>query len=232
MDSGRRIGRSVGVLLLLQMVCALIVPFILMDALVKGYPAFLETAALSADRIRSGVLLAFVGLGLTVAIGVWMHPLLAGYSKRAALWFVAVCLISAGLDAVHNASVMSMLAVGERFASAGGADGAIHQAWAAVAGSMRRSAHIIQLFGIAAWIATFYVSLWRFRLVPRVLAALGSIGIALQFTGVTAMMFLGYPVMTYLAIPLAPIHAATAIWLIVKGFSNLPDETEAARSES
>ena len=32
------------------------------------------------------------------------------------------------------------------------------------------------------------------------------------------MMFLGYPVLSYMAMPLAPIHAVTAIWLIVKGF--------------
>src|SRR6476469_1496242 len=99
MHSGMRTGRQVGALLLMQMVSALIVPFVLMDALVKGYPAYLETAALNAGRIRGSVLLAFVGLGLTVAIGVWMHPVIARYSERAALWFFAVCLISAVLDA-------------------------------------------------------------------------------------------------------------------------------------
>jgi hypothetical protein len=39
------------------------------------------------------------------------------------------------------------------------------------------------------------------------------------------MMFLGNSPIGYMAMPIAPIHAATAIWLIVKGF---PTETNAA----
>lgn len=221
MNSEKRVGRVAGVLLLVQMASALIAPFVLMDALVKGYPAFLETAAASGVRIRIGVVLAFIGLGLTLAVGIWLYPVLRPYSKRAALWFLAVCVISAALDAVHNGSVLSMLAVGEKFAASGEADSALYQSWAAAAASMRRSAHVVQLFAIGAWMATFYISLWRFRLIPRPLATLGLIGVASQFTGVTAMMFLGYPPLGYLAMPLAPIHAATAIWLIVKGFPNL-----------
>jgi hypothetical protein len=42
-----------------------------------------------------------------------------------------------------------------------------------------------------------------------------------DFTGVTAMMFLGYPALGYLAMRLDPIHAATAIWLIVNGHENV-----------
>ncbi|MFN0280186.1 MAG: DUF4386 domain-containing protein [Pyrinomonadaceae bacterium] len=218
MRSEISVGRVVGILLLLQMASALVFPFVLIDALNRGYPAFLETAAASGVQIRAGVTLAFLGMALTLALGVWLYPVLRPHSKSAALWFLAVCAISAALDAVHNASVISMLAAGEKFAASGGADSAVYQAWGAAAASMRRSAHIVQLFTVGAWMATFYVSLWRFRLIPRPLSALGTICVASQFTGVTAMMFLGYPALGYLAIPLAPIHAATATWLIVKGF--------------
>lgn len=222
MRSETSVGRWVGVLLLLQMASALVFPFVLIGALNTGYPGFLETASASGVQIRAGVILAFLGLSLTLGLGVWLYPVLRPYSKRAALWFLAVCAVSAALDAVHNASVMSMLAVAEKFAAAGGADSAVYQAWGAATASMRRSAHIVQLFAVGAWMATFYVSLWRFRLIPRPLSALGIIGVASQFTGVTAMMFLGYPALGYLAMPLAPIHTATAIWLMVKGFPDLP----------
>src|SRR5687767_11991060 len=201
MRSEKSVGSVVGILLLVQMAAALVVPFVLMDALVRGYPAYLETAAASGVQIRVGIGVAFLGLGLTSALGVWLYPVLRPYSKRAALWFLAICAISAALDAVHNASVMSMLAVGERFAASAGADSALYQSWAAAAGSMRRSAHIAQLIAIGAWMATFYISLWRFRLIPRPLSALGIIGVASQFTGVTAMMFLGYAPLGYLAMP-------------------------------
>ena len=44
------------------------------------------------------------------------------------------------------------------------------------------------------------------------------------------MMFLGYPPLGYLAMPLAPIHALTAIWLIAKGFPNLPSNDNMRRT--
>src|SRR4026207_2000173 len=48
MRSDKSVGRKVGILLPLQMALALILPFVLIDALVKGYPSYLETAASSA----------------------------------------------------------------------------------------------------------------------------------------------------------------------------------------
>ena len=214
----------VGIVLLLQMTCALIVPFVLMDPIVRGYPAFLETAAASSGRIRVGVGVAFIGAALTVYLSVRILPVIRKYSLTVAVWFLAICIVSAALDAVHNASVISMLSVSERFTTSGGGD-PHYQAWGAAAGSMRRSAHVVQLVAIGTWMMSFYISLWRFKLVPRILSTLGIVGVISQFTGVTAMMFLGLPSITYLAMPLAPIHAATGIWLIAKGFSMDSDST-------
>ena len=222
MRSDNGSGRTVGIVLLLQMVCALIVPFVLMDAMVRGYPGFLESGAASSGRIRAGIAIAFLGSALTVFLAVKILPILREHSLTAAVWFLAICIVSAALDAVHNASVISMLSVSERFTASSGGD-AIYQAWGAAAGSMRRSAHVVQLVAIGAWMISFYISLWRFKLIPRALSTLGFIGVAAQFIGVTAMMFLGYPPISYLAMPLAPIHAATAIWLIVKGFPEPAD---------
>ncbi|MGB7207346.1 MAG: DUF4386 domain-containing protein [Pyrinomonadaceae bacterium] len=218
MRSEMSVGRTVGILLLLQMACALILPFVLMRALNGGYPDFLEAAAASGGQIRAGMALAFFGAALTLLLGIKMFPVLKQYSRGAALWFLGICAISCALDAVHNGTVLSMLSVSERFTNSGGGDAAVYQAWGAAAASTRRSAHLVQLVAIGAWMMTFYISLWRFRLVPRPLSVIGIIGVASQFTGVTAMMFLGYPQLGFLAMPLAPIHAATAIWLIVKGF--------------
>lgn len=219
MGSETNVGRKVGILLLVQFALALILPFVLIDALVKGYPTYLETAASSAGRTRAGVAVSFFGAALTLAIGIWMFSVFEHFGKRAAIWFLSVCAISAALDAVHNASVLSMLSVSERFTESGGVD-AIYQAWGAAAASARRSAHIVQLVAIGIWMMSFYVLVWRFKLVPRIFSGLGILGVTSQFTGVTLMMFLGASPVTYLAMPLAPIHAAAAIWLIVKGFPN------------
>jgi hypothetical protein len=70
------------------------------------------------------------------------------------------------------------------------------------------------------WIFVFYASLARFALIPRALAAAGLIGILLQFSGVTVMMFLDRSTVGVLAMPLLPIQIAVAAWLMAKGFTD------------
>ena len=220
MKSTKNTGRLIGILLLLQLAAGLTVPFILLRPLVAGSPGFLTAAAENSFQIRLAVLLSFVGSALTLSLGITMLPALRRYSHAAALWFLAVCVISCTLDAVHSATVMSMLALSRDYVSAGAAaDSALYHLVGAAVASARRSAHAVQLVGIGAWIFVFYGSLLRFAIIPRALAALGLVGIVLQFTGVTLMMFLGYSIIGELAMPMLPVQIAVAGWLIVKGFN-------------
>lgn len=222
MASARVTGRGIGVLLLVQMATGLILSFVLMYPLMAGYPSFLETAAASGNVVRAGVAAGVLGAGLTLAIGISMFQVIADRSRPLAIFFVAVCAVSATLDLVHSATVLSMLSAGEKYMAAAGSDTALYQAWGIAAASMRRSTHIVQLIAIGAWIFTLYYSFLRHRLIPLPLALLGIAGILSQFTGVTLMMFLGSSPISYLAMPLAPIHALAAIWIIVRGFQNDP----------
>jgi hypothetical protein len=210
-------GRHIGILLILQMAAGLVFSFVLMDAVRKGYPSFLETAAASSASIRAGVVLGTLGAILTVAIGVSMCRFIAERSRPLAIFFVCLCTMSAALDLVHNAAILSMLSASEQLRDAAGTDAALYNAWGMAAASMRRSAHIAQLIGIAAWISTFYISLFKAKLIAPPIAVLGMLGILSQFIGVTVMMFLGNSPVTYLAAVLAPIHLLTAGWIIVKG---------------
>lgn len=218
MRSAKRTGRTIGVLLLLQMVCGLIVPFVLWHPLIVGSPAFLTATAANSLQIRAGVFLSFVGAALTVAIAITAWPIIRRYSETIALWFLVVCAISFTLDALQNATVMSMLSVSQEYSKPGVNDAAVVTALGYLASTTRRWVHYTQLLGFGAWIFLFYLSLLRFALVPRALAILGLVGILLQFTGVTLLAFLGYSSVTVLAMPLAPIHVANGLWLIVKGF--------------
>jgi hypothetical protein len=214
------IGRKVGILLLFQLVAALTLPFILTKPLTVGTPAFLTAVAAHSFQIRGAVLLSFVGSALTVYLGVTTFPLFRRYSQSAALVFVVVCAVSCTLDIVQAGTVMSMLAISNKFVAAGAADSELYQVVGAAVASARRSAHATQLLAISAWMLIFYCSLLRFHLVPGVLAIIGLIGVALQFTGVTLMMFLGYPAIGPMAMPLLPIQIIVAIWLIAKGVND------------
>lgn len=218
MQSAMSAGRTTGILLLLQLAAGLTLPFILMRSLMTGSPGFLTAAAENSFQIRSAVLLSFVGAALTVSLGITALPVFRRYSSPTALWFLAVCVISGTLDLVHSGTVMSMLSLSQQYVNTGAADSGLYQVVGAAVASTRRWAHYTQLAAIGGWIFVFYSSLWRFALIPRALAVLGLIGIALQFVGVTLMTFLGYGVISEMAMPLLPIQIAVAVWLMVKGF--------------
>ena len=218
MRSTKSTGRIIGILLLLQLAAGLTLPFILLRPLVQGSPGFLTAAAENSFQIRTAVLIAFVGSALTVSLGIMALPVFRRHSNAMALWLLAVCVVSCTLDAVHNATVLSMLSLSKEYVNGGGANPELYQVMGSAVASTRRWAHWTQLVAIGGWIFVFYSSLWRSALIPRALAALGLIGIALQFTGVTLMMFLGYRTVGEMAMPLLPIQIAVAVWLMVKGF--------------
>jgi uncharacterized protein DUF4386 len=226
MKSAKSTGRVVGILLLFQMACGLVTPFVLWHPLIAGSPAFLASAAASSFRIRAGVFISFVGAGLAVAIAIAVFPIFRRYSHRIALAFLVVCAISCAIDAVQNAMVMSMLTLSQDYAKSVAPDMNVFTALGNVVATTRKWVHYTQLLGFGAWIFLFYASLWRFRLIPRALAVLGMIGILLQFTGVTLPGFLGYPNVTQMAMALAPIHVAAGLWLILKGFRAVNGEGE------
>lgn len=218
MRTAKSTGRIIGILLLLQLAAGLMVPFILLGSLVAGSPGFLTAAAENSFQIRASVLIAFIGSALTLSLGIKALPVFRRHSNALALLFLAVCVVSCTLDVVHNATVLSMLSLSQEYVNGGAANPELYQALGVAVASMRRWVHFAQLVAIGGWIFVFYVSLLRFSLVPRLLAALGLVGIALQFTGVTLMMFLGSRVIGEMAMPMLPIQITVAVWLMVKGF--------------
>jgi hypothetical protein len=218
MKSAKSTGRIIGILLLLQLAAGLMVPFILLHSLVPGSPGFLTAAAENSFQIRAAVVIAFIGGALTISLGIMSLPVFRRYGNATALWFLAVCVVSCTLDIVHNATVLAMLSLSQEYVSEGAANPEVFTALGAAVASTRRWAHWTQLVAIGGWIFVFYNSLLRFALIPRALAALGLVGIALQFTGVTLMMFLGHRVIGEMAMPMLPVQIAVAVWLLVKGF--------------
>jgi hypothetical protein len=214
------IGRTVGILLLLQLIAALTLPFILSKPITVGSPAFLTAVTEHSFQIRFAVGLSFVGAALTVWLGITAFQVFRHHSHSVAVLFVVVCAVSCILDLVHAGTIMSMLSISDRFVASGGANSELYEVVGASSAIARRSAHITQLIAIAAWMSVFYLSLLRFQLIPRWLAAVGVLGVTLQFIGVTLMMFLGLRVIGEMAMPLLPVEITVGLWLIIKGFNN------------
>jgi len=227
MKSAKSIGRTVGILLLLQLAAGLMLPFILWHPLMTGSPGFLTAAAEHSFQIRAAVFISFVGAALTVSLGITALPVFRQYGNAIALWFLVVCVISCALDFIHGGTVMSMLSLSQQFVNGGTAESGLYQVVGAAVASARRWAHAMQLVAVGGWVFVFYISLLLSGLIPRVLAALGLVGILLQFIGVTLMMLIGYSSIGQMAMPMLPIQIIVAVWLIVKGFREALPEAAA-----
>ncbi|WP_165958011.1 DUF4386 family protein [Segetibacter sp. 3557_3] len=213
-------GRKLGIILILQLLTALTLPFILAKPITVGAPAYLTAVAAHTWQVRAAVLLSFVGSALTVYLGITAFQVFWLHSKQVAVLFIVTCTISCTLDIVHAGTILSMLAISKSFAVSGGPINDLYQVVAEAIFYARRSAHATQLLAIGGWMFVFYIALLRFKLIPIALGGLGILGVSLQFIGVTMMMLLGYRAIGEMAMPLLPIHLSTAVWLIAKGLKN------------
>ena len=211
-----RVGRLLGVLLLVHLLCGLILPYVLLGPAMPtpGSPG--DAAAAHAGSVRVAVFLFVLGAGLVLAIGIAAWRVFRTSDEPLATAFLALAIANLPLQLVESGTVLTILGLAERFAERA-ADPAM-LAVGAAAVMARRWAHYTQLLTVVSWLFLLYLTLWRTRLVPRVLAALGMGTTLLQIAGVPTRAFLGLPLMMELAMPLAPVHAALALWLIVKGF--------------
>jgi len=218
MTSTKSVGRLIGVLMLLHLAFALMVPFIMLER-VRGAEGLLANAAGSPFQVHIAVLLLFVGSALAVGIAITALRVFREHNETMAFWLLALATAGFALQAVDNGAILSILSLSQEYAQAGVAKSELFQSLGLVAGAARKWAHYSYLLVAVSWIFLLYSMLFRFRLIPRALAALGLIGCLLQIYGVTLRGVFGYPPMTVLAMPLAPIQLAAALWLMVKGFA-------------
>lgn len=217
MASSKSVGRITGSLLLVHLAGGLMLPYILMQPAITA-PGFLENAAANAVRIRAAVLLLFMSGAVTVSVSLMALPVFRQYGDRLATLLVVLCAANLALHAVENGALLSMLSLSQKYAERGGVDASLFQELGAVVGSARRWAHFTHLLVVGCWIFTLFTVLWRSRLIPRPLAGLGMLATILQVAGVPLRAILGLETVTPMAIPLAPVYAAVAAWLMFKGF--------------
>jgi hypothetical protein len=218
-----RVGRIVGLMLLLQL-AGLIVPFVMLRPLMSA--DYFTNAADYSFQIKAAVLLFFVNGALTIGIAIKAWPIFRAYSEAMALWLIVLSVIMFVLQAIDNVHIMSMLSFSQQYVEAGAAASELNTALAVVVRTTRRWAHYPELFAIDSWLMLFGSILFRFALVPRLLAAFGLVTVLLHFIAVPLSGFLGYGISTVLGVPMAFGLLANAVWLLARGFQ-APQDSDA-----
>ena len=113
----RRTGRTIGVLLLVQIVFAPIANFVLLKPVFAAL-GFLENAAAHSLQVSLGALLG-LGMGaISLGIAIAAFPVFRPLNRTLALWFLALAAVSFSLTAVESTTVMSMLSLSQAYAKA------------------------------------------------------------------------------------------------------------------
>ena len=224
METARRAGRIIGVLIIIQMVGGRMVNFTLEEPLF-GAPGFLVNAASHSQQLGLAALFGLVTEALWVGIAITAFPIFGRRTQTMALWFIALAVVILAVAVVENAAVMSMVSLSEAYAKASAAEREQFQIIKIVVVSARNWAHYMARIFDGGAMFVFYVVLYRFALVPRALAGLGLIAVMLMVTAV-AMPLFGHDVVFPMLAPLGLSQLILAVWLIMKGFRTTVSNAE------
>ncbi len=227
MTSARSAGRLVGMLLVVQLVTGLIVPYVLLQPVQSN---FLEAAAGSAPLLRACVLSLFVGAAVSVAMAIATWPHVRSRTHSLGLWLLVLAVMNFTLQLLENTHWLSMLSLSQAYAAAGAGDSAQFEALAIVVRAAWKWTHYSHILVVVGWLFTFYWLLLRCAMVPRVLAITGMVTCLMQFIGITLPAFGGYsmPMQTLFGMPLGVANLMLALWLLAKGFRE-PDAASATQ---
>lgn len=216
MPTNLRTGRIVGALLLVQVAAGILLNFVF-TAPLFGEPGFLINAAPHASQIAQSALLG-IGMGLvSLAIACLLYPMLKPHSQPLALFYFALVTAGFALTVAENISVMSMVSLSKAYVAAGAAQDTLYQGLRIVVKETRNWTHYISLIVSGATLIAFYLAMFRFRLIPRLLAGFGLVACLAQVYAVSLPLF-GQGVDFRLIAPLGICEILLGAWLILKGF--------------
>ncbi len=219
MTSTRNAGRIAGAMMIAQGIGGYVTNFALLRP-VLAPPGSLVNAAPHALEVGMSAVLGILAGAIGLAIAITVLPVFRQFSERIALAFVAMGTVALSLAAVENGTLMSLLSLSKAYA-ASGADPAAFEGLRGVVAASRNWAHFTHVAIGGATLLVFYIALYRFKLVPRVLAVIGLVACALQITSVTRPFF-GGEVVFFLLAPLGLANLSVALWLLIKDF---PDKS-------
>ncbi|MDH3296198.1 MAG: DUF4386 domain-containing protein [Acidimicrobiia bacterium] len=193
-----------------------------------GDEDLLEAVEANQTSLLLGEMLIFVMLAAMIGTAVLLWPILRGRSETLALSYVLartleVVTIAIGVVAGLLLVPLSWSAATADGAGLAGADVLAETLKTATDWTGYLGAQMV--FSISALVLNW--AFLRYRLIPRWLSVWGLVGVPLMFLSGLLVMFESLnsnaSALNVLVVPLAVQEMVMAIWLIVKGFSDVAD---------
>ena len=231
MDKTRRTALTAGAFYLITFVS---IPTLALYGPVRDHRDWVLGSGASTGVLVGGfleVIVALAGIGTAVTL----YPVVKRQNEGVALGFVAARILEAGMIFTGVISLLSLVTLRQDLGGAAGAD--------AAALVTTGASHV------AAYNWTFLLSqslmpginalllgslMYRSRLVPRIIPAMGLVAAPLLIASVFATLLggikLGSPL--FAALPVAAWEFSLGVWLVAKGFRPCPITAEIAAAST
>lgn len=221
MTATRRLALAAGVFYLLTF--AFSIPAFFLYEPVLTDPAYIVSSGGADTRVILGAFLEFLTALAGIGTAVAAYPVIRRQSEAASLGFVTTRIFEAAVMIVGVIALLTIVSIRQ----AGGAPGTDSPAMVAVGQALiavrDHTARLGPGFVPALNALCFGYVLYRSRLVPRLIPALGLIGAPLLLASVTARIFgLHGDQSWFAAVALPPIfiwELSVGLWMTFKGFN-------------
>jgi uncharacterized membrane protein len=217
-DSDRKTAIVVGVLFIIATAAPITSAFFTGSMYESDY---LTAVATNENQVLIGVLLLLTMTAAIVSIPIVMYPILKKRNETLALGYVGARIFEGFFSAVNVISLLSLLSLSREFVTTASPTGSYFQTSGALLLAGFDWGSILLDFPFTIGALVFNYVLYKSKLIPRWLSALGLIGAALWLANAPLRLFsLSPSSLEILALPIAAQEMIFAVWLIAKGFNS------------
>jgi hypothetical protein len=231
MDKMRRTALTAGVFYLITFVS---IPTLALYGPVRDHRDWVLGSGASTGVLVGGfleVIVALAGIGTAVTL----YPVVKRQNEGVALGFVAARVLEAGMIFAGVISLLSLVTLRQDLGGAAAADAAALVTTGASHVAVYNWTFLLSQSLMPGINALLLGSLlYRSRLVPRIIPAMGLVAAPLLIASVFATLFggikLGSPL--FAALPVAAWEFSLGVWLVAKGFRPCPITAEIAAAST
>lgn len=216
MYSNQKAGRISGALLLFVFVTGVLI-FQFLQGPVLFSDDFLSTTSEHSNQIIVSVLLSMLSGLATILIATILLPIFKRHSSLLGYLYLAFCIVSFIAVMIDNVSVISMLELSNEYVL-NGSDSSLNILETLVY-QRHRWTHYFYLLLSCFPVFVLYYTLYRTKLVPRVISIFGIFAVALMFVEEVLSIF-GQGISMDMLLPMALVQLALPIYLLIKGLKS------------
>ena len=198
-----------------------------------GAPNRLAAVAASSMTLAIAAILWLMAVIGDAAHGVLMYPILKRYNERIAVGYLAARIMDAVFIAIMVLLILFQIPLANAYVQAAASDSLGLQALSTVLLHAKQYAYQVGMSTLGVSGLMLCYTLYRARLIPRVLAIWGLVGYGVILVGMLSEIAgLGLGVELTSALPGGLWEVFMGVWLLAKGFSSSPVAQERTTSST